>query len=141
MLFRSYGSLIEAVAIVQPSSPLTLARDIDGTIDLLDQSGAESAVSVVQVDHAIHPAKLKVMQGDRLLPYLEAEGERMAEFQLPRVYVRNCAVYVSRRAVIESGKILGDDCRGYEMPRERSVDINSPFDLEFARFLWARKHG
>ncbi len=125
----------EAVVILQPSSPFTWPQDIDATVELLAASGAESAVSVMQLDHAIHPSKLKLMEGDRLLPYLEEEGGRMATHQLRTVYVRNCSVYATRREVIDRGQILGDDCRGYVMPRERSIDVNEELDLKFAEFL------
>lgn len=130
----------DSVAIIQPSSPLTTAVDVDGVLDLLRASGAESAVSVMEVDHALHPLKLKTMQGDRLLPYLEDERGRMAAHDLPHVFVRNCSVYSSRRTVHDAGKILGDDCRGYVMPRERSIDINDELDWSFCQFL-VERHG
>jgi CMP-N,N'-diacetyllegionaminic acid synthase len=128
----------DAIAIVQPSSPFTTAADIDATLELLERSGAESAVSVIQVDHAIHPVKLKRMEGDRLLPYLEAEHGRMAAHELPPVFVRNCSVYAAWRALIERGLVVGDNSRGYLMPRERSLDINDETDFAFAEFLVAR---
>lgn len=132
------GGRFDAVAIIQPSSPFTRSADIDATVALLQGSGADSAVSIVELDHAIHPLKLKRLEGDRLWPYLEEERGRMAAHELPRLYVRNCSVYVSRRAVIDSGAILGDDCRGFVMPAERSVDINTAHDLLFAEFLLQR---
>jgi len=131
----------EVIAIIQPSSPLTLPVDIDGTIQLLLKTGADTAVSVTGLDHAVHPIKMKLLQGDRLLPYVEEEKGRMAAHQLPQVFVRNCAVYASRRAVVEGGQFIGKDCRGYQMPRERSVDINERIDLEFARFLMTKALG
>jgi len=129
----------DVVVIMQPTSPLTLPEDIDGTVQLLERSHADTAVSVVQPDQIIHPFKLKVMDGDRLLPYLQEERGRMAAHELPRIYVRNGAVYATRRHVIESGQIIGADCRGYVMPRERSIDINTDLDYRFARFLMENK--
>jgi CMP-N,N'-diacetyllegionaminic acid synthase len=131
----------DVVVIVQPTSPLTLPTDIDATIRLLLQSGAESAVTVVQLDHALHPIKLKRMIGDRLLPLYEDERGRMATHELPEVFVRNCSVYATRRTVIQSGSLLGDDCRGYVMPRARSIDINDEFDFAIAEVLLARSGG
>ena len=125
----------EAVAILQPSSPLTLPGDIDATLRLLEETGADSAVSVVRLDHAIHPAKLKRLEGDRLVGFLGEEEGRMAAHELPELYVRNCAVYASRRRVIDAGQVIGPDCRGHVMPRERSIDINDPLDYDFATFL------
>jgi CMP-N-acetylneuraminic acid synthetase len=63
----------------------------------------------------------------------------MAAHELPTIYVRNCSVYVTRRRVIDAGQVIGDDCRGYVMPRERSLDINEELDLQFAEFLLARR--
>lgn len=128
----------EAVAILQPSSPFTLPEDIDATIELLDKSGADSAVSVMQLDHAIHPLKMKLLEGDHLVPYLAEERGRMAAHELTTIYVRNCSVYATRRSSIDRGQVIGDDCRGYVMPRERSLDINDEVDLAFAEFLLAR---
>lgn len=125
----------DAVVILQPSSPLTLPEDIRATIELLKNSNADTAVSVVELEHATHPAKLKVMQGNKLLPYLEEEKGRMAQHELPTLFVRNCAVYATRRACVERGEIIGESCAGYVMPRERSVDINDEMDLAFAEFL------
>ncbi|HTM54643.1 MAG TPA: acylneuraminate cytidylyltransferase family protein [Pirellulales bacterium] len=131
----------DAIAILQPTSPFTLPDDIDRTIELLERSGADSAVTVMRLDHAIHPAKLKSLSGDRLLPYLEEERGRMAAHELPDVYVRNCSVYVTRRATIERGQVIGDDCRAYVMPRERSLDINDEQDFLFAEFLLSKQAG
>ena len=129
----------DIVVIVQPSSPFTLPQDIDGTIQLLMKNvQADSAASIMKLDHAIHPVKLKVKDGDVLHPYLEEEAGRMAAHQLPELFVRNCSVYVSWIACIEKGKIIGDNCLGYEMPRERSLDINDPIDFEFAEFMIKR---
>ena len=130
---------IDAVAIIQPTSPFTLPMDLNATIELLDKSGAESAVTVTRVDQLVHPLKLKRLEGDRLLPLIEDERGRMAAHDLPPIYVRNGSVYVTRRRVLEAGRILGDDCRAHVMPRERSVDINEPLDLAFAEFLLARR--
>ena len=123
------------IVIIQPSSPLTKTEDIDNTIRLLLNSGADSAVSIMKVDHATHPVKLKILQGDKLGAFWEEENGRMAAHELPELYVRNCAIYSSKISVIEKGMIIGDDCRGYLMPRERSVDINDPVDFEFAGYL------
>jgi CMP-N-acetylneuraminic acid synthetase len=138
MLEQKGQGPFDAVAILQPSSPLTSPADIDGTIDLLASTDADTAVSVMRLDHAIHPLKMKVMEGDRLLPYLEEERGRMAAHELPAIYVRNCSVYAARRRTIDRGQVIGDDCRGYVMPRERSLDINEELDLEFAEFLLSR---
>lgn len=130
----------DVIVIVQPSSPFTLGSDIDATVELLEASGADSAVSVMQLDHAIHPWKMKVLDGNRLLPFLVDEQGRMAAHELPEIYVRNCSVYASRRGTIQRGLVIGEDCRGYPMPRSRSLDINDETDFLFAQFMASRRN-
>lgn len=129
----------DAVVIVQPSSPFTTGADIDAVTDLLFRSGADSAASIVKLDHAIQPAKLKRLDGDKLVPYLEEEGGRMAEHELPTLYVRNGSVYAALSSTVASGVVIGRDCRGYVMPRERSIDINDELDFDFAAFLMGQR--
>lgn len=125
---------VDAVAIVQCTSPFTAPEDLAGTVGLLETSGADSAVSIVRLDAALHPLKLKQLEGNRLLPWLEDDA-MMPSHELPPLWMRNGSIYVSRREVLESGRLVGDDVRGYVMPRERSHDIDTPRDLAFARFL------
>lgn len=126
----------DAVAIIQPSSPFTTTADVEGTVALLQGAAeADSAVSVMKVEHAVHPLKLKRLEGDKLLAHLEEERGRMASHELAELYVRNGSVYVSRVRTIEKGSIVGEDSRAWVMPRERSLDINDELDWQFARFL------
>lgn len=129
----------DAVAIVQPSSPFTTAADIDETVAKLLQTGADSTVTVVELDHALQPAKFKRLEGDRLRAYFEEEAGRMAAHELPKLYVRNGSVYAARTATIARGSLLGDDSRAVVMPKERSVDINDELDFAFAEFLLTRQ--
>jgi CMP-N,N'-diacetyllegionaminic acid synthase len=127
----------DAVAIVQATSPFTAPEDIAGAVELLARTGADAAVSVVRVDAAKHPLKLKRLAGDRLLPYLD--DDRLAPSQsLPPLWVRNGSVYVFRRSVADRG-LQAEDVRGYEMPTERSLDIDTHRDLAFAEFLIERR--
>jgi CMP-N,N'-diacetyllegionaminic acid synthase len=137
---QNFSLIYDIIVIVQPSSPFTLGMDIDNTITLLDEKqDADSAVSVMKLDHAIHPVKLKTMVENELIPYLEEEKGRMADYDLPELYVRNGSVYVSKIENIKRNKIIGDKCLGYVMPRERSIDINDPIDFAFAEFLMSRE--
>lgn len=136
-LEREAGARYEAVAILQCTSPFTAPADIRGAVELFERSGAPSVVSVVQLEAAVHPLKLKRMEGDRLLPLLE--DDRMApSHALPPVFVRNGAIYLSRREVIQSGRLVAEEVLGYPMPPERSYDVDTPRDLAFAEFLVQR---
>lgn len=125
----------DIAVILQPTNPLTTPDDIDGTIELLMTSSADSAVSIVSVRH-LHPLKLKVLDEHlRLYPYFEDDRGQMRYQDLPKVYFRNGAVYASRRYVIDAGHEIGTDCRGYIVPPERSIDIDDELDWEMAEVI------
>jgi CMP-N,N'-diacetyllegionaminic acid synthase len=135
---ESRGSApFEAVAVVQCTSPFTAPQDLAGAIGLLERTGAGSVVSVAPIEPGAHPLKLKRMEGDRLLPYLE-DDRMLPSHELPPLWVRNGSVYVSRREVIEAGELVAEDVLGFRMPPERSLDINTPRDLALAELLVAR---
>jgi CMP-N,N'-diacetyllegionaminic acid synthase len=140
--FLEKNQAFDMVVILQPSSPLRCSSDIDATIRLLiDNPDADSAVSVVKVDHMVHPYKLKTMQQYELLSFIEDEAGRFASHELPDVFVRNCAVYVSWRKDLENrNDVIGNKSLGYLMPAETSVDINEMLDFEFAEFLYVKRH-
>ena len=127
---------IEAMAIIQCTSPFTAPEDVAGAVKLLDRTGAESVVTVSVAEAAHHPLKMKRLQGDRLLPYLE-DDRLTPSHELERLWVRNGSVYAFRRDVVERG-LEAEDVRGYEMPPERSFDIDTSRDLALAELLIAR---
>ena len=131
------GGHFDALTIVQCTSPFTEPGDIDATLALLESSGAESAVTVTRSDDVAHPLKQKLLEGDRLLPFIR-DDELTPSHELPQLWVRNGAVYCTRTRVLEEGRLLGSDVRALPMPRERSLDINAPLDLAFAEFLLER---
>lgn len=126
----------EYVVTLQPTSPFRLPADIDGTVELLISSNADSAVSVCEVDSGCHPVKAKKLEGHRLLPYCVAEIEGTRRQDLPPAFKRNSAVYVSRRDLImKDNRFYGDHVVGYVVPRERSIDIDSPLDWIVAEYM------
>jgi CMP-N-acetylneuraminic acid synthetase len=128
------GRRYEYICCLQPTSPLRLPEDIDRAVTLAIETGADSVVTVCP---APHPAKIKKIENDRLVPYAVPEPEGVRRQDLgPPAFRRNGAVYVFRRDTLLAGKLWGDDCRAVVMPPERSIDIDSPPDLELARVLF-----
>jgi N-acylneuraminate cytidylyltransferase/CMP-N,N'-diacetyllegionaminic acid synthase len=125
--------------ILQPTSPLRTAEDIDACIEKIVTTDADSVISMMELtDFSIK--KLKRIEDDLILPFLEEEGrESTPRHKLSSVYKRNgAAIYLTKTELIERGDLFGAISRPYLMPRERSVDINEPVDFELAEF-WMRK--
>jgi CMP-N,N'-diacetyllegionaminic acid synthase len=125
------GNRYDAVFTLQPTNPLRRTADIDGAIELLERTGADSVISFVDVGER-HPARMKFIDSDGRVqdpPFAEAfEGQRRQD--LPKLYLRDGSVYVTRRDVLmNDNSFKGRDCRAWLMPAERSCNVDTPFDL------------
>lgn len=127
----------DAVAVIQCTSPFTAPEDLIGAVEMLRREDAPSVVSIVRVEAAHHPLKLKRLEGDRLVPFIE-DDKLLPSQALPPLWIRNGSVYVSRRGVIDGGELLAENILGYVMPAERSHDIDTPRDLALAELLLSR---
>jgi CMP-N,N'-diacetyllegionaminic acid synthase len=128
------GESYDAVFTLQPTTPLRRWEDIDGAIELLERTGADSVISFVEVGEK-HPARMKLIGPDGRVsdpPFAERfEGQRRQD--LPVLYLREGSVYLTRRSVLmEQGSVKGSDCRAWIIPPERACNIDTPFDLFLA---------
>tara|TARA_B100000886_G_C20426782_1_gene494534 strand:- start:5772 stop:6467 length:696 start_codon:yes stop_codon:yes gene_type:complete len=125
----------DAIMMLQPTAPFRTSEDIDGAISLLESSNSDSVISVEDVG-SYHPARMKFLEGDRLVdpPFCEAyENQRRQE--LTPMYIRNGAIYLTRSNILESESFKGRDCRAWVMPWNRSVNLDTIEDILYAEFL------
>jgi len=129
------GFAADAVVLLQPTSPFRRAEHIDRAVDLLESTGADSVVSVVEVPHPFTPVSVLRLDGERLHPYLD--GDTVARRQdKPRLFARNGpAVLAVRTRVLEEGSLYGRDSRPLLMEAAESIDIDGPGDLALAELL------
>jgi CMP-N,N'-diacetyllegionaminic acid synthase len=127
----------DAVCLLQPTNPLRRPEDIDGAIRQLQDTGADSVISFVEVGEN-HPARMKYVNSEgRVIdpPFAEQiEGQRRQD--LPKLYLREGSIYLTRRAVLmEQNSFKGRDCRAWIVPAERACNIDTPLDLSMAEQL------
>lgn len=123
----------EYVVLLQPTSPLRTAADIDAAFALMLESGSPSCVSVCEADQ--NPYWMYRVEADsklkRLLPEMEGITRRQ---DLPPIYVLNGAIYIARIDWLRANKsFVGAETLAYLMPKERSLDIDTAEDFEIFR--------
>jgi CMP-N,N'-diacetyllegionaminic acid synthase len=124
------GAKFDWVLLLQPTAPLRQPEDIRAALRLAAITDCDSVISVVQV-FAVHPILMKRIENERLVPFAieEKEGTRRQDYQ-PAAYMRNGAIYLSRRDVVmEKNSIWGDSVCPYVMPEERSASIDNEIDF------------
>ncbi len=135
----STGVTEEIVVYLQPTSPLRDPADIDACVALLDAAPADGVVSVTAVTehpewmYRIDPVSLE------LAPVI-AMHDAFRRQDLPRSVRLNGAVYcASANRLRPDGNFFRLSLAGYEMPGDRSIDIDVPADLaEAERLLLSR---
>lgn len=122
----------DILLLLQPTSPLRTGNDIDGTLEQLQRHAAPSCVSVVEPAKSPYWA-YKVDDRNHLVPLLDEKLARLRRQDLPKSYVLNGAVYAARVDwLLRHEDFLGRETVPYIMPAERSMDIDTAFDLQLA---------
>lgn len=130
----------EWVVLLQPTSPLRAVSDIDGCLELCAARKANSCVSVSATNH--HPYLVYALNPDGYLkPYVKTLEPVARRQELPAAYVLNGAVYAALCSWLRNMKeFVNDETVGFVMPSERSLDIDTPLDIEIAELLLGKTH-
>jgi CMP-N,N'-diacetyllegionaminic acid synthase len=138
---RELGRSFALFADLDATSPLRLPQDIAGAVRLLEERGASSVITGAPARRS--PYFNLVELDARGVPHLSKEPQRPIERRqdAPRCYDMNASIYVWRRdAFFRNPAVFYDDTLLFEMPPERSIDIDSELDFEIVEMLM-RKRG
>lgn len=128
---RGYDYLV----LLQPTSPFRQTRDIDNCIEKCLENNRNSCVSIVEVSQNPYWMYNRMDDG-KIVPLLKKEKEVCRRQDLPKVYILNGAIYVSKIEWLKrTKKLLDNNTIGYEMNFETSLDIDVPLDFRFAEFM------
>jgi CMP-N-acetylneuraminic acid synthetase len=131
----------DTIVLLQPTSPLRTAEDIDGAINVFISENVDSVVTVVPayITPSASYSNIKEADGHSIVFFNDYEEQnRIVSLRQNKkvVYVRNGpAVLVTKKECIAEGNLYGNNTLGYVMPRERSIDINDLFDIKIANLL------
>jgi CMP-N,N'-diacetyllegionaminic acid synthase len=127
------------ILLLQITSPLRTVADCNAFLDAYFAANAPASTSVVKLDEP-RPEKLKKLEQGVLKSYLSShyEGPRQA---LPQPFALNGAFYVIGRDVfLREGKFLPEGTIGFEMPPERSHNLDSKRDLQILEAMLRAGH-
>ena len=129
----------DIIVTLQPTSPLRLCSDIDKTIELLFLKKAKAIVSVCECEH--HPFWSNTLpKSGSMKNFLTPDIINKSGKKLPTFYRLNGAVYLAyKEYLMEKKSYFGNHTYAYEMPIERSVDIDNQSDFKYAEYLMQMK--
>lgn len=129
----------EYVIVLQPTSPLRTVEDIDGSIELCFAKRAKCCVSVVEPDKSPY-WMLTLGKDGKVLPLFPDSPLVSRRQDLPIVYALNGAIYIANsECLLDAKTFIDKDMTIYVMPKERSLDIDTEYDVSLAdNILWRR---
>jgi CMP-N,N'-diacetyllegionaminic acid synthase len=131
-VLETLGGRWDYVVLLQPTSPLRLASDIDGAVRLCHEAGAPSVIGVSPV-----------LKPQSFYGRLARDGGFRANPPDPdEPVIINGAVYVGRPEVLlERRTFQGEGVLGWSMPPERGWDVDTTFDFLVCEALWPYVQG
>lgn len=107
--------------LLQPTSPFRTSEDIKNSLDLFLLHNADVLISTIE--------------GPRDAIFLAGHAGRLR--LIPDIEQPNGAIYIIRNKILDQGLDWydGPAVYHYKMPKERSIDIDTQFELDYARFL------
>ncbi|MEN8376724.1 MAG: acylneuraminate cytidylyltransferase family protein [Gemmatimonadota bacterium] len=133
--FRASEGRVPAwVVCLQPTSPFRTGADVDAAFRIALDTGADAVISVARA--SCHPYWARSVDVDGLMrPFLSERESPVRRQDLPDAFMLNGAIYLARASVLERGSFYGERTVAYVMPEERSLDVDSAWDLRVARAL------
>jgi pseudaminic acid cytidylyltransferase len=128
---RAAGQAWAVMACLYATAPMRTAADIRATTRLLEPGRCDFAMAVSR--YPLPPHQALKLGGDGMLSPMWPELVGRRAHELPDLLVDNGSTYVVDVAAFELHQTFyGPKLRGHEMPRDRSIDIDTHEDFELA---------
>ena len=131
------GVPFDRIVDLDPTSPLRDVADIEACLEMLDDA---TDVVITGYESEKNPYfNMVEFQADGKVGLVKPGVGVVARQQAPKVYAMNASIYVWHRDTLTKG-LWNGRTRLYVMPRERSIDIDSPIDFALVEMLMNEKH-
>ena len=126
------GTTVQTLTLLQPTSPLRLARHIDEALELFIVKNAETVVSVSKITSNSGPEKFMRIAENGTVTAAGTSSEGMVMRNGP-------AILITTPDVLARDTLYGNPTYAYAMDREFSVDIDDEYDFTLAELLLHRR--
>jgi CMP-N,N'-diacetyllegionaminic acid synthase len=135
------GHHFSTVVDLDATSPLRITEDIVGAVTLLENDHLESVITGAEAHRSPYFNLVEVDPETGVVDVSKRVGNGFLRRQdVPRSFDMNASVYVwDRNALVRDPRVFYPTTRLYEMPPERSHDIDSELDLQIVAWIMAAR--
>ena len=135
------GINYDIIVMLQPTSPLRRAADVQAAIEKLISEKLDSVWTVSKTDPKNHPLKQLTIV-DSQLDYYDQRGKKIiARQQLDTLYQRNGVAYVLTRDCLVEQKMVKGVRSGAHIVEGPMVSIDTFWDFEMVEFILQQNAG
>lgn len=143
IFFEEKGIYPKRYISLQPTGPLITSKSLTEATELHKETNCDSVVSVAEVIHG-HPYWAKSFDPEtrKIANFLDVDVLKYPQKQdLPRCYMYTGGFYIRKTELLNESKgfYLGEDIRGYLLPSEEALDIDTEGDLHYFEFLISQR--
>lgn len=131
--FPSYGSY-QDICILLPTAPLMISSDVVEAYQVYKSSAFDVLMSVTPNEHSAYRSIGMNTEG-KISPLFEKHINKKSQ-ELEKTYrINGALIFINVAMLIKEKTYFLKNWGGYEMPAERSVDIDDEAGLRYARYL------
>lgn len=125
---------INEFIVLQPTSPFRDSSDIDNAIEIFRKEKSDSVISIVETDHP--PFWYKKIDKDGILKDIFKGENSLNRQEYFNTYVPNGAIYILNYNTLRKNlSYYTENTYPYVMTKEKSIDIDTFLDFDFAEFM------
>lgn len=123
----------DRIVDLDPTSPLRAVNDIQTCLSLLD-ADTDAVITAFESEKNPYFNMVEHKPDGNIGLVCQPAGMVVARQQAPHVYSMNASIYVWHRNTLSKG-LWNGRLKLHVMPRERSIDIDSPMDFAIVEML------
>jgi CMP-N,N'-diacetyllegionaminic acid synthase len=134
------GTTPDILVDLDVTSPLRLPSDITGAVELLQKSGARNVITGAPARRSPYFNLVEARPDGTVGLSKVAEPPITRRQDAPRCFDMNASIYAWRvAAFLKNPSVFYQDTQLFEMPEERSVDIDSDLDFALVELLLRKR--
>lgn len=137
---RRIGATFEVCVDLDATSPLRTVDDIHSALRMFDASDAESLITGSEARRNPYFNLVEEKPDGTVAVSKKPSAEVLRRQDAPRSFDMNGSIYIWRRdSLIREPVVFYPSTILYEMPQERSIDVDSEFDFRLVTWLMEQR--
>jgi len=135
------GKRFDVIVDLDATSPLRLAEDIKGSVDLLESNNVSNVITAAPSRRSPYFNLVELADEGVVKLSKPLQKPIVRRQDSPQCFDMNASIYVWKRsALFDYPTVFNADTRLFVMPEERSIDIDSELDFEFVEFIMKKRN-